>query len=458
MEISRKSRRALRLQGIGFALLFLAVIGLLGWLSTRYHYQADWTANGRNSLSATSVAMLDTLKGPVTITAFARKGSNGGLRKAISELIGRYQRHDPRITLKFVDPDMAPDQVRQAQVTANGELVLTYQGRTEHLKQLTEQGITNALQRLARGGHRHLVFLGGHGERSPLGHSNRDLGRWGEQLKEKGFDISVQDLATEPTLPADTRLLVIADPQVSLLPGEVKVIADYLDHGGNLLWLGEPGQLHGLAPLAHKLGVTFLPGMVVDPTTRLLGINNPAFAIVARYPQQAITEGLDSLTLFPEAAALKLQAPKGWTSTPFLTTVERSWDETGPIAGTIQYDADKGDTAGPLTLGVALTHPTKKGAKQKGASASQRVVITGDGDFLSNTYLGNGANQALGDRIVNWLSHDDTLIHVPPKVAPDTKLVLTPLLSGIIGIGFLGALPLLLVASGVTIWLKRRKR
>lgn len=88
----------------------------------------------------------------------------------------------------------------------------------------------------------------------------------------------------------------------------------------------------------------------------------------------------------------------------------------------------------------------------------QRIVVMGDGDFLSNTFLGNGGNLDLGLNLVNWLNHDDTLIAVGARTAPDTTLNLSRTATAVIGLGFLFFLPLLLLGFGLTIWLKRRKR
>ena len=464
MEASAKNRRQLRLQGATFAVLFLVVVGLVAWLSTRYHVESDWTANGRHTLSAASTALLDEMKDPITITAFARNSELATTRKQIADLIGRYQQQKKDISLHFVDPDMAPDKVRAEGVSFEGELVVEYQGRKQHVQTLTEQEITNTLQRLARAGTRKVVFLEGHGERNPQGAANHDLGAFGEQLRNKGFNIARLNLTETPQIPDDTAVLVIASPQVDLFPGEVKLIQQYVDKGGNLLWLAEPGGLHQLDPLAAQLGLKEEPGTVVDPTTQLLGINNAAFSVVAQYPQHPVTSDLASVTLFPFAAALDTSGvKKPWAATPLLRTVPRSWSETGKLEGSIRFDKET-DIGGPLTLGVALERPRpgaeKSDKEGKGADngPQQRIIMVGDGDFLSNTYLGNGANLDLGERMVNWLSNDDSLISIPPKAAPDTKLSLTPLLSGIIGIGFLFVIPGALIASGVVIWLKRRKR
>ena len=89
---------------------------------------------------------------------------------------------------------------------------------------------------------------------------------------------------------------------------------------------------------------------------------------------------------------------------------------------------------------------------------TQRVIVTGDGDFLSNTYLGNAGNLDLGLNMVHWLSHDDAFIDIHVKAAPDTTLELGRVAQGVIGLGALIGLPILLMTSGLVIWLRRRRR
>ena len=460
MEVSKKSRRQLRLQSWTFVVLFLTVIGLLAWLSTRYNYQSDWTASGRHTLSEASTTLLEKLDGPVTITSFSRPDEVSGMRKRTTELVSRYQRLKPDIQLNFIDPDEAPEQVREQGITLDGELVVAYQGRKENLKNIGEQALSNALQRMLRSGERRVVFLGGHGERRIDGQANFDLGQWGKQLQEKGFVFSTLKLGTEAAIPDDTAVLVIAGPQVDLLPGEVALIQAYVKDGGNLLWLSEPGEQHGLAPLAEQLGLTFQPGTLVDPTGQMLGINNPAIVVVGEYPHHPVTEGLATLTLFPEAHGIESRNKDGWEATALLRSLPRSWSETGPLEGTIGFD-EGSDIAGPLTIGILLSRETgdkNKGTEEGKPAHTQRIAVLGDGDFLANSYLGNGANQELGDRLLNWLSHDDSFITIAPRAAPDTQLAITPTLSMLIGFGFLLVIPGLLLGSGITIWWRRRKR
>lgn len=457
MQVTRKTRRQSRLENLLFVVLFLGVVGLVAWLSRTYHYQADWTAAGRHSLSEASQALLKQVQGPIAVTAFARQDE--ALRRRIVDFVARYQRYRDAISLQFVNPDTSPDEVRRLGITVDGELVIDYQGRQEKVQGLTEESFTNALQRVARGAERWLAFLRGHGERGLWGGGRDDLGTIARELKSKGFQLQEINLVTDQSIPDNTTVLVIAGPRVDLLPGEVKIVQDYLDKGGSLLWLQEPGGLHGLEPVAERFGLRFLSGTVVDPAAvQLFGA---PFVLVGEYGASPITRDLSALTLFPEAVAMEVSDVEGWTATPFLETTERAWSENGPLKGSVAYDAGQ-DVAGPLTIGISLERsadqpePVEQEAGKR--RRQQRLVVLGDVDFMSDAYVGNGANLMLAMNVFNWLSSDEAFLSIPPSTAPDVGLDLDNKGLWIISLGFLVGIPVLLGGSGLLIWLRRRKR
>lgn len=459
MWLDSSVRRRLWFQNLLFLLLFGAVIGLLAWLSTRYAAQADWTAGGRNTLSVPSRTLLAQLNGPIRVTAYAR--DNPDLRDGITRLIERYRRDKSDLTLTLVNPDLLPDRVRELGVTLDGELHVEYRGRGEKVRQLTEQALSLALQRLGRQQDRTLLFLEGRGERKPLGVANHDLGTFGRELEKVGIRARPFDWSKEQRLPPMDTTLVIAGPQQPLPPAEVQFILDYVAQGGNLLWLLEPGDPSGLQPLARVLGITVLPGVVVDADTPRLGIKNPAFIPIADYGPHPITELLRSPALLPQASALDIHPPAGWSMAVLLESQARSWTETGPLEGPIQFDSGTTEQSGPLTVGAVLfrSRPAAtSGAGDPSDASQQRIVVIGDGDFLSNTYLGNGANRELGLNILNWLTLDDTPLIVYPKTVPDPNLNLSDGALALLAAFFLIVLPLGLLAGGWLIWFRRRRR
>jgi ABC-type uncharacterized transport system involved in gliding motility auxiliary subunit len=448
MRVSRQTRRQLRLASTSFTVLFLVAIGLGLWLSRAYHAELDWTAASQNSLSETSTILLQRLDKPIRITAFA--SDQPELRAGIRNLVGRYQRVYKDIGLEFVDPDKDPARVRAANVRFNGELLIEYNSAHESLQQLSEEALTNALARLARSGERWIVFLSGHGERSPDGQANHDLSTWAEQLGKRGLKTRTLLLGENAQVPKNTSALVIAGPRVKLQPGEVKAIEAYLDDGGNLLWLNDPGALNGLAPVAEMLGVEFLPGVIIDPISRsYTGGASASFVVVAKYGRHAAVRDFALTTLFPEAGAVRVEPPENWQAEMLLDTSASAWLETGKLGGKVQFDQGR-DTRGPLNVGMALTHAHE--------GREQRVAVIADGDFVSNTFIGNGGNLDLGMNLVNWVGGDDVYLNLPSHTAADVQLDLSHTAQSIIALGFLVALPLSLVGGGVFVWWRRRKR
>ncbi|GAB4355560.1 MAG: hypothetical protein Kow0073_12780 [Immundisolibacter sp.] len=447
MTARPSARFALRLQGLLSLLLFVAAVGLLGYLAHSYDQRFDWTANGRNSLSEASRQVLDKLPGPVTATVFLRP--NPALRADIDDLLRRYTAASPRFTVDYVNPDQAPARVKELGIRADGTVVLELDGRREKLEQLDEQAITNALMRLSRSGERRLVFLTGHGERSPDGQANHDLSTFAAALRDQGVQAKRADPATGSDFPTDATL-VISAPQVALGKGEVAAIERFLDAGGNLLWLLDPGPLQGLEPVAARLGLRLVPGTLIDPVGQVIaGSAHFAVASPDSYRFHQSLSGFEFTTLFPLAVGLEHDDKAPWTATDLIDIAASGWSETGPLNGKVAFDEGQ-DRRGPFILATAFTR--KQGERE------QRVVAIGDGDFLSNAYIGNGGNLNLGLNLVNWLTGDDSFVNIPPRVAPDTELTLSRNQSLLIGFGFLFGLPAALAAGGVAVWLRRRGR
>ncbi len=491
MDISKTSTRLLKLRNIIFMILFLTLIGLLAVLSNRYTYLSDWTINGQNSLNEVSLELLKNMDDSVAIVSYTNQSS---IKDAVKELISRYQHAKPDISLSFVDPVEDPETVRDLNITIDGELMITYQGRKENLTELSEENITNTLYRLIRAQERTIVFIKGHGERSPERQANFDLSSFTQHLTKQGFRIETLNLAETMQIPDNVSVLVLAGPQASFIPAEVKLLQDYLTSGGNLLWLSDPlketaeDPMFGLLALSELLGIEILNGVIVDPTTQQLGINRPDYAIITQYPNHPITNGFDTVTLFPQAAGIEVlpgyavlhgrdsavneqeltaddkTPPAGsetdspaisrsFTAIPMLQTVDRSWIETSPVVDQVEFN-DLLDITGPITIGMMLSRQIINNS----GTREQRVIVIGDGDFLSNTFLGNGGNLILGENIFNWLSHDEHFIAIPTRPRSDVRLDLSPTVLTLLGGLFLIIIPLLLIITGAVIWLRRRSR
>ena len=444
-----------RLDGWLFALLLLVAAGVLGYLSTRYAHESDWTAKGRASLSVESRAVLAQLTGPVEIVSYANPQT--GVRQDVAGFLQRYQRVKPDLSLRFVDPQLDPAKMRALGITVDGALILHYHGHEQRLDELSESSLTNALERLVRGSDRIVAFVSGDGERNAGGQANADLGTFTTQLEGRGVRTVPLNFAQVTSVPQHTDLVVLASPLLALPPGAVQALVGYVQGGGNLLWLTEPTNDDlGLKPLATALGVHVLPGVLVDGSGAALGLHDPRMITLGDYPLHSITRGFTLTTLFPQVSALALVSQSDWAAHSFLRSSAQSWTEFHPIDNTkptdIRFDATSGELKGPLDFGFALSRLSPSPDKSE-----QRAVVIGDGDFLSNSFLGNGGNRALGERVFDWLLGDDKLVDLPPRGAPDRLLQISQDELDMVSIGFVLVLPLLLLLiGGVIVWRRRR--
>lgn len=451
MEVTRQLRIRILVQNALFVVLFLALAGLLGYFAREYRVQRDVTASHRNSLTAASLEVLKQVKGPVAITVYShiQHPRARELRKEIADLIGAYQRAKPDIALSFVDPAAEPKRAAEAGIQADGELVVEYEKRRERLlpPSLNEPGLTNLLMRLARQREALVMYLDGHGERRLDGIANHDLGEFGKQLRLKGFRINRLNLTVAQEVPVNAAVVVIANPQVDLLPGELDKLINYVNRGGNLFWLVDQEPLHGLAPLAQLLGLILTPGVVVDPAAQRLNAL-PTWALASSYGRHPITREFNLITVFPFSRSIGAADDQGWRVASLLEVAQQGWVETGKLDRSMKFDKNR-DMPGPVSIAAALSRTVN--------DREQRVVVVGNGYFLANTFVGNGGNMDLGINIMNWLAGDDSLITVQPRGPRDPSLELGTGTALAITVGFLIALPVAFLATGGVIWWRKRK-
>ncbi len=195
--------------------------------------------------------------------------------------------------------------------------------------------------------------------------------------------------------------------------------------------------------------------------------------VAAQYPPHPITEGFRVITAYPMARSM---APiEGGSNShiaqPLVNTGPQSWSEAD-IAGSssgkaqVEFNADKGDKQGPITVGargVGAGHGHAAAAVRNASPASpdserkpeSRVVAMAtrtsrrtsrsacrQPDFFVNT--------------LNWLSQQENLIAVRPRQPEDRRLTMTADQQNRIMILMLFIIPGLVFASGIYTWWKRR--
>ena len=278
-------------------------------------------------------------------------------------------------------------------------------------------------------------------------------------LVNQGFDVDTLSLDSRD-IPADISTLVIADPRAALSPVTLAKVQQYIDKGGNIMILGEPGKQSLLDPILRPLGVSLMEGTIAEPSAELAPDLVQAYmtATAGAFSKSVMRKRDDSIVVaMPGATGLVYSTTNGFDVQPLLVTNGRkSWLKKGRLiadSAAVSFSVADGDMKGAFPTAIAMSR--KVGGKE------QRIVITGDADFMSNNELQRAtietANFYFNTGLFSWLSNGEFPIDTSRPKAKDNRVKVTSEQAERIKIFFVWVLPALLVAFA-TILLIRRKR
>ena len=446
MKITAKLRLQLLIQNGIFIGLLLGISALVLFVAEESNIRWDLTHSQRNTLSSATIETLKKVNGPISITAFVTTDAEGDLRQPIVNFLTPYQLEKSDIQFTFINPREDPFAAKRAGVTVNGELLIELNDRSEKLKSLSEQDLTNLLIRLMRKDQQVITALVGHGEGDFSRQGSKDLSDLGKKLSTRGFQLDVLNFASGQDLDSEESVLLVGSPTVTLLPGEVNRIKRYVQGGGNLIWMVDEETTAGLDPVADMLGIALPKGVVIDPSARLQN-GSIAFSLAENYADHPVTELMNVNTVFPYARGVFELQNTGFRFTPLITVAPQGWIETQGIKNP-SFQKNE-DIKGPISIVAALERNVE--------NRVQRIVVIGSGKAFSNEFLASLGNADLITNIVNWISGDESLISIEPKTRMDMTLNLPPLAISLIVTGFLFLGPIGLLIAGTFIWWLRRR-
>lgn len=454
--------------------VFLGILVAVNYLGTRQNKRWDLTANQVFSLSDQTVKILRKLKEPITITVFDLTTRQDLHRDRLEE----FQYHTNQLRVEFVDPDREPTRTTAAKIEAVPTILVEHKGRTERVQSSNEQDLTNALIKAVTGRERKVYFTQGHGEKD-LNSSERD-GYSGltDALKQDNFGYDTVVLITQKTVPDDATVLVIAGPSTDFFPPEIEALNAYVAKGGKVLvMLDPPAKAGANQPLLTKFladwGITAGEDVVLDASGigQFMG-TDASVPVVAQYPSHAITQGMRELTAYPMARSMTPTegGANNRTAQPLLSTTPESWAEAdlasiASESGRVAFEAERGDKQGPITLAAAVSAPAAVTPPSGNATPptpddaptpETRIVAVGDSDFVSNFAARVPGNRDFFLNTLNWLSQQENLIAVRPRLPQDHQLALTADQMNRMMLLSLFIIPGLVFATGIYTWWRRR--
>jgi ABC-2 type transport system permease protein len=281
-------------------------------------------------------------------------------------------------------------------------------------------------------------------------------------LVNQGFDVENLSLdSAGQEIPSDISALVIADPKIDFTPEALDKIQRYIAGGGNLLIAGEPGKQGVLNPILEPLGVRLMDGILVQatkqyaPTLVLPYLTDKAAALSKRLA----LDHEDSLRVsMPGASGLTYSDSGAYQVQPLLMTDgQLSWNKKGRLvedSADVVFTPADGDVKKAIPTVLSLTRTVN--------GKEQRIIVTGDADFLSNNELGREnvktANFDFNTALFGWFTYGQFPIDATRPRSEDTHVNVTGSGVFVLKVVFLGILPGLLMISGAVLLIRRKRK
>jgi hypothetical protein len=355
----------------------------------------------------------------------------------------------------------------------DGYIMVEYEGQTNLTQTITEEGITQAILKVARTTSPKLCFTSGHGEMSldAPDEDVRSLSAIKGGMGNEGYEArTISNF--EGGVPSDCSVLVVAGPVQPFSTPEANSLDKYLSGGGKALFMLNPGLPDprlvkdpkvftvlptGLEALSKKWGAEL--GQDVILQTRLELFRGATLGLQVRAAEYGDHPAVEPLkgrpTDFDRVRSVRRAVEFQGTAVEILKSPGggSSWAESdvGSLFLSQKANLDEKDIPGPVPFGVVA---------QKGEGDKEtKLVVFGDGDFVSNGMVRSYQfNFDLFLNTLNWLAGEVEQISIRPKMLRSSAIELTPVQTNRIFYVAIILIPMLVLIFGMDLWWWRRQR
>lgn len=337
----------------------------------------------------------------------------------------------------------------------------------------------------------HAYFITGHYERSILKYGEREYGNVTaskfrlQSLVNNGFNVDTINLDNND-VPANTTLLVLADPKSMLSDVCREKIRNYISKGGNMFILGEPGKQHIVNPVLRQLGLKLADGVLVSNTS-----SRGPDVIVA--PATEAYMGLRANPASPHFKKMKADIALGMiTSTAFefledssdftvntlFTTRKNNWLKKGVLvrdSGEVVFNPAEGDLRKlplsakekvPALVKDSLQDHHHEHAENNFSTMialqrflgkkDQRIIVSADADCIRNSEF----LQVLkyGSYLYSWTTYGHFPIYLPGDLPPDRLLTITGTTAKVLGIVYMYVIPAIVMLFAAVLLIRRKRK
>jgi len=414
--------------------VFVVILIFTVFMSIKYKTRWDMTAAKRYTLSNQTLKLLGSLKKDVEAVAFYR--SDERTRQSMHDFLSEYKHNSSRFTYQFIDPDKNPALAAKYNVTSYRTTLIRSGNKEEVVGFESEEKLTNAILKVSRDQVKTIYFLKGHGENNILDMQNSGYKAAREAVEKENYLVKEILLLTSEGVPDDAAVLVVSGPKKEPLPDEMKKLTAYINRGGKVLFMLDPGTVPQLVSYLKDYGFKIGDDIIIDKLSQVFGANYLTPVVTDYDKDHSITKEFNAATFFPLARSVEIDNDPAKGRYQLVKTGEASWAETNKKAleeGKAEYNEGK-DKKGPVSI-TAVT-PIEVGASEHSGHGEQnkdietqknyaKIIVIGDSDFVNNTNINLAGNKDFFLNTVNWLAEEADMISIRKKEPDVTPVILT---------------------------------
>ena len=429
-------------------------------LAAKINLKLDMTRSQKIEITEQTQMVMKSLDKIINVKVVGKKDE---INLEIAEYLDRYSAMNANFKVSYIDVEKNQSvlyaYIAKGETLHVGDVVLEYadrykivsasslykqelstvQGENKYNFDL-EMKLTNAVVTLTGTSEESVVYI-------LEGHSEATLSYLNTLLGEQGYKVQTLNILNSE-IPADAMTLVSCIPAADYTAEECEKINAFLQGGGNLMVITTAGtpDLPRLEAYLAEWGIEKTAAIVVEHDADKM-YNGIPFAIMADAQQHEITASVISQktpVLFNESVGYDVQKSNAQNAVPtvLVTSSDKSVGKANLDAETAAYE--EGDDMGPVGMAVLSEKENSK------------VMVIGSASAVefSAQYPGNAQ---LISSAVSYLTDNGGSLKIAPKVVTEGKITnLTKTGINVMYYSLVFIFPAIILAVGITIWLKRR--
>ncbi len=440
----------------------------------------DFTKEKLYTLSDESKNQVKNVEQNVTLYFFGYDESS-----TIITLAKKYADVNDKINIQVINTSERPDLAAQYGVSTSSQLVAiqssqrykiidssemyTYDNTTYETIDITEQKLTNGILDVTIAKKPQVYFLSGHGEYGIS--SSSELAMFATYIENDINDINSLDLLTSD-MPETCDVLIIASPSSDFTDLETEKIQNYINAGGNIMWLQDPyvlntennSELPNVNKVLSQYGISFSKGIVCEQSSTNMIAGSPDL-IIPEMTYNSIVKDLytDGTVVLLDSGRINTESEErlkelNVTAEPFLKSTNNSFYRED-INSAITTKAN-GDEDGPFVLAQTLTKKINDDTESKLVAFSNALFATNYQIQLAGsvgTPISIRENKDILLNTVAFLSNREDAIRIRKDTGVVTFETATEAQNKIV-LSIIFIIPILIIVLGIVVTIVRKRR